>query len=78
MKNILHFAFALIGVLGISFSSFNPASAIPSMVETVVTGTVIDAANGEPLPGVNITVKDKLAGTSTNSQGEFRLTISQD
>src|SRR5699024_7692073 len=78
MKNILHFTFALIAVLGISLSTCSSASAIPLMAETVVTGTVVDAANGEPLPGVNITVKDKLAGTSTNSQGEFKLTISQD
>ncbi|WP_142714407.1 SusC/RagA family TonB-linked outer membrane protein [Fodinibius sediminis] len=39
-----------------------------------VQGTVNDQ-NGEPLPGVNITVKGTTRGTSTNSEGMYELTV---
>lgn len=41
-----------------------------------VSGTVSDASNGELLPGVNIVVKGTTSGTSTNTNGEFNLTVS--
>ena len=43
-----------------------------------VSGTVVDADTGTPLAGVNIRVKDKLIGTSTNGNGEFTLDIGED
>lgn len=46
-------------------------------VQTQVAGVVVDADN-EPLPGVNVTVRGKVVGTSTDSDGEFELTINQD
>lgn len=39
-----------------------------------VTGTIIDSA-GESMPGVNITVKDKGAGTISNIDGKFAITV---
>lgn len=42
---------------------------------TRVSGTVIEAASGEPLAGVNIVVKGKVVGTVTDNEGQFELTI---
>jgi len=47
-------------------------------VQTLVAGTVVDADDNQPLPGVNVTVKGKVVGTSTNTDGSFRLEIQQD
>ena len=41
-----------------------------------ISGTVVDDANGEPLPGVNIIVKDQPnIGTTTNIDGEYSLEV---
>ncbi len=42
-----------------------------------ISGRVIDDANGQTLPGVNIRVKDRVVGTITNAQGDFNLTVNQ-
>ncbi len=39
----------------------------------VIKGKITDAETGKPLVGVNITVKDKMIGTSTNNNGIFAL-----
>ena len=41
-----------------------------------VTGTVTDAIDGFPLPGVNVIVKGTTIGTSTNTEGFFSLMVS--
>ena len=41
-----------------------------------VTGEVTDA-EGEPLPGVNITVQGTSTGTITDSNGEYQITVEQ-
>ena len=41
--------------------------------EQVVTGTVISADLGEPLPGVSILIKGTFTGTTTNSDGTYRI-----
>lgn len=41
-----------------------------------ISGTVVEAESGEPLGGVNIRVKDKVIGTSTNADGTFSLSAS--
>ena len=40
-----------------------------------VTGIVIDGSTGEPLPFVNILVKDKTTGVSTDLDGKFSLVL---
>ncbi len=42
----------------------------------VVTGRVIDADTGEPLPGANVTVQGRVVGTATRADGTFRLSVS--
>lgn len=49
--------------------------------ETVVYGNIVDKATGEPLIGASVAIwKDgkMLSGTSTDIQGAFRLTASED
>lgn len=36
-----------------------------------IAGRVVDAATGEPLPGVNVVIDGTLQGTATNLDGEF-------
>ncbi len=43
-----------------------------------VNGTVTSAMDGETLPGVNISVKGTSAGTSTDANGEYSLTVSSE
>src|SRR5699024_7107112 len=40
-----------------------------------ITGTVTDSESGRTLPGVNILVKGTSTGTSTDSEGNFELTV---
>lgn len=39
-----------------------------------VTGTVTEATSGQPLPGVNVLIKDTSRGASTDFDGNFSLT----
>jgi len=50
----------------------------PDNLDTVVSGTVVSADDNQPLAGVNVTVRGKIIGTSTDSDGNFRLRINQD
>ncbi|HYF69705.1 MAG TPA: TonB-dependent receptor [Ohtaekwangia sp.] len=45
-----------------------------SFGQTSISGTVTDAATGDPIPGVNIVVKGRVAGTISASNGTFNLT----
>ena len=40
-----------------------------------VSGTVTDASNGEPLPGVTVLVKGTTNGTITGINGEYELAV---
>ncbi|MFP4091707.1 MAG: carboxypeptidase-like regulatory domain-containing protein, partial [Cyclobacteriaceae bacterium] len=42
---------------------------------TAISGTVVDAADGDPLIGVNILVKGKVIGTITDLNGNFSLKL---
>lgn len=44
-------------------------------VQEPVQGQVSDAETGESLPGVNIVLKGTTTGTSTNSEGNYELTV---
>ncbi len=48
-----------------------------TMAQTVVTGTVTDSANNEPIPGVNIRLEGKFIGTSTDFDGNFTLNVTE-
>lgn len=46
--------------------------------QITVTGTVTSAQNKNPLPGVNVLEKGTLNGTSTNSNGNYEITVSSE
>ncbi|REA61537.1 TonB-dependent receptor [Dyadobacter luteus] len=43
--------------------------------QRIITGRVTASENGEPLPGVNITIKNTRQGTITDGDGKFTLTV---
>lgn len=49
----------------------------PTNVDKVITGTVVDEKS-QPIPGVNLVVKGTQTGTSTDAQGNFRITVADD
>jgi len=63
---------ALLAALFVMFG----LSALPALAQHQVTGEVVDAEDGEALPGVNIVVKGTQIGTATRSNGAFRLNAS--
>lgn len=51
------------------------STAVPLAAQTTgkITGTVIEAETGEPLPGVNISIEGTTQGTATDGNGEFTI-----
>ena len=45
--------------------------------QQMVTGTVTDAGDGMPIPGVNVLVKGTFIGTSTDADGKFEMRASE-
>lgn len=45
--------------------------------QTTVTGTVTDATNGFPLPGVNVLIQGGTTGTQTDFNGNYSLAASK-
>lgn len=46
----------------------------PRMQTGTIAGTVVDSANGEPLPGVNVVVEGTQQGEATDGQGQYEIT----
>jgi hypothetical protein len=44
--------------------------------QVAITGAIKDAANGEPIPGVNIVEKGTTNGTISDIDGIFKITVS--
>jgi iron complex outermembrane recepter protein len=47
--------------------------ALPGLAQTTVSGKVVNAEDGDPLPGANLVIKGKVVGTTTNVSGEFSI-----
>ncbi len=47
--------------------------ALPALAASGLRGTVADSTTGDPLPGVNLTLKGTTFGTTTDLQGRFEL-----
>lgn len=63
MKKFLSFIVALMTVLGVSAKDIS------------VSGTVLDRAENEPLPGVSVSVHGSLTGVSTDFDGKFTIIV---
>ncbi|SDJ07415.1 TonB-linked outer membrane protein, SusC/RagA family [Pedobacter sp. ok626] len=46
--------------------------------ERKVTGKVVDKTDGQPIPGVNVSIKGKPSNVSTNAQGVYTIQVSSD
>ncbi|WP_229311639.1 SusC/RagA family TonB-linked outer membrane protein [Larkinella rosea] len=55
-----------------AFSTVWATSAVP---DRMISGTVRDAENKAPLPGVNVIIKGTQRGTVTNVDGHYELTV---
>ena len=44
--------------------------------QTTITGKIVDAKNGTPIPGANVKVVGKSLGTTTDFDGNYNLTVS--
>src|SRR6476661_3786465 len=64
----------LIFILVASFQANATISNLKALQSTVVTGKVLDE-NGEPLPGVSVTIKNTTIGTTTTIDGNYSLNI---
>src|SRR5699024_2126945 len=51
------------------------STAVGQNIQHEIKGMVTDAESGEPLPGVNISVKETTIGTSTDAEGAYRLAV---
>ncbi len=62
--------FILLAAAGInpSFAQTNPANEVGS-----VSGFVVSAEDGNPLPGVNVVVQNTVLGAATNADGKFHI-----
>ena len=47
----------------------------PAQDRHTVQGTVTNASNGTPIPGVNVVVKGSTIGTTTDAEGTYRLRV---
>ncbi|TDN95674.1 TonB-linked SusC/RagA family outer membrane protein [Salegentibacter sp. 24] len=65
----------LLFLLGLMFFSFNQNLIAQ---DQTVTGTVTDSENGMPLPGVTVLEKGTNNGTSTDFDGNYSLSVSED
>src|SRR5699024_9301777 len=54
---------------------FYAASVMETVLTETISGQVTDNSTGETLPGVNILVKGTSAGTSTDAEGQYELTV---
>jgi hypothetical protein len=88
VQMILRRSCHLVLLLSLVFAAATPASKLVAATETnevsstkravTVSGTVFDAESGETLVGVNIMVKGKVIGTSSDANGRFDLSLDDD
>jgi TonB-linked SusC/RagA family outer membrane protein len=56
------------------FMCLLPAFTLYAQQQGKISGTVVDAKDGKPLPGVTVSVKGSNQATATNASGAFQLT----
>jgi TonB-linked SusC/RagA family outer membrane protein len=68
--------FTAITMVALLFSLFGAAERTFAQNNQNVSGIVVDAEDGDPLPGVSIQVQGTSRGTSTDIEGAYSLTVS--
>ncbi len=54
-----------------------PVSMVNAQNMNTVSGTVTDLSNNDPLPGVNVVVKNTTQGTITNPEGKYTINVQE-
>jgi len=72
LLNVMGLAILLMMFMNLNFFENNIYAADLQQIQ--VSGTVLDAG-GNPLPGVNVVVKNTTIGTSTDVNGKYSLTV---
>src|SRR5690606_29045642 len=49
-----------------------------SFAQNVISGTVVSQADGSPLPGVNVVIKNTTIGTATDVDGKYTISAPAD
>lgn len=67
-QSLKHFIKALVAMLGCW-------GVVPAEAQTygTITGTVVNAQNGQPIPGANVMLAGTLLGAATNARGNFAI-----
>ncbi|MDZ7755279.1 TonB-dependent receptor [Rhodohalobacter sp.] len=83
IRNSVIRLFSLMLIAGLASAEYSSASnisydEITNAQQIVITGQVVDADSGEPLAGVNITVRGRVVGVATDPNGEFTLRVNDD
>jgi TonB-linked SusC/RagA family outer membrane protein len=81
VKIVTILLFCGLGLPAYSLATENPtgnkaAGTAADLQQFKVSGTIIDASNNQPLPGVNVLVKGTINGAISGVNGEFTVTIS--
>jgi TonB-linked SusC/RagA family outer membrane protein len=74
------FAVASIGCGSVLVPQHTFATNITSKIvkQKTITGTILDAADGKPLPGAGVTVKGGTASVITDGDGKFTISVPDD
>ena len=74
------FAVASIGCGSVLVPKHTFATNITSKIvkQKTITGTILDAADGKPLPGAGVTVKGGTASVITDGDGKFTISVPDD
>ena len=64
-----------LGAVPIALASFATTSFAQTAPTQTVTGTIVDAADRSPLPGVTVVVKGTTVGASSDLNGQFSLSL---
>lgn len=73
-RNLLQMLILLVFMV-FSTLSASAEDSILSFQQIPINGTIVDASNNEPLPGVNVIVKGTTIGASTDIDGKFSLLV---
>ncbi|UOQ51983.1 SusC/RagA family TonB-linked outer membrane protein [Hymenobacter cellulosivorans] len=66
---------ALAGIVCIASPAWAQTAPSAQTAAQPITGTITDAADGSPLPGVTVVVKGTTVGASTDPSGQFTLSL---
>ena len=72
MTSQLQIAALQVAVVFVAASAFvTPVAPAHAQTTGKITGTIVEAETGEPMPGVNVVIEGTTQGTAANAEGEY-------